>query len=222
MIVTIDGPAGTGKSTVARRLAEELGFQFLDTGAMYRMVALQSIRQQLTLTSDEEIRCLTESSQFDLSGGRYLLDGVDVSQEIRTTEVARAASFVAQIPSVRTLLVQRQREFAAERNVVCEGRDQGTVAFPYAECKFYLTAAPAERARRRVTELQASGKDVDFDELLKEQTARDQRDAGREASPLRPANDAILVDTTSLELEDVVNTLRELILNHPAFQHSQL
>ncbi|WP_437191167.1 (d)CMP kinase [Planctomicrobium sp. SH527] len=212
MIVTIDGPAGTGKSTVARRLAAELKFLFLDTGAMYRMVALKAIRNAISSDNHDEIARLAIETSIDLSGGEYRMDGEDVSAEIRTPAVTQLASLVAQIPEVRQRLVQRQRDFAQSRNIVCEGRDQGTVAFPHAECKFFLTAQPEERARRRVDEFRALGKSVDFDELLQDQLTRDQRDAERAVSPLRPALDAVQVDTTSLSLEQVVELLLSQIL----------
>ena len=211
MIVTIDGPAGSGKSTVARRLAEELGFQFLDSGAMYRMVALKTLQTQIDSTNHAALIALIHSTSTDLSEGGYVMDGADVSQEIRTPEVTRLASFVAQIPDVRELLVQRQRDFASSRNIVCEGRDQGTVAFPHAECKFYLTATAEVRARRRLMELQSQGKPAIFEEVVRDQTARDRRDEEREASPLRPAADAVIVDTTDLSMDEVIEVLRNQI-----------
>lgn len=209
MIVTIDGPAGTGKSTVARRLAEVLGFQYLDTGAMYRMIALKVIHSGEQPTCHEAVTRLAQETRLDLQGRRCVMDGDDVSTQLRTAEVTHAASLVAQIPSVREVLVRRQRELASERDIVCEGRDQGTVAFPQAECKFFLTALPEERARRRLNELAAAGTAVSFKELLKEQTARDQRDEERTVAPLRPAEDAVVVDTTALALEEVVTTLQQ-------------
>jgi cytidylate kinase len=213
MIVTIDGPAGTGKSTVARRLAEVLGFDFLDTGAMYRMIALRVLSAGVDPGDGARVVEILSQTRMDLSGGAYLMDGEPVEAQIRTAEVTRVASMVAQIPAVRTELVRRQREWAAGRKIVCEGRDQGTVAFPQAECKFFLTADPRERARRRHRDLKTQGRDVDFEELLREQAARDQRDEERVISPLKPAADAVLVDTTALNEEEVVETLRRQILS---------
>lgn len=208
MIVTIDGPAGTGKSTAARLLADELGFQYLDTGAMYRMVALESERRQVAPQDTEAVAELTASLNIDFDDGRALLNGEDVSSTLRTSEVSRRASVVAQNPQVRKTLMRRQRELARRRNIVCEGRDQGTVVFPDAECKFFVTAESAVRARRRMLDLQAQGFHVDFDELLRDQTERDGRDETREIAPLKPAPDAIVVDTTPLSIDDVVRILK--------------
>jgi len=211
MIVTIDGPAGTGKSTVARTLADRLGFQFLDTGSMYRMIALRAIHFEIAPEDQPAVERLVTECRMDLVDGVILLDGENVADRLRTSEVTRIASLVAQIPRVRELLVQRQRDIADSNHIVCEGRDQGTVAFPHAECKFFLTAQAEERARRRQAELESQGQTVDFQALLQEQMARDQRDADRAVAPLRPAADAIIVDTTSLALHEVVHLLQETI-----------
>lgn len=212
MIVTIDGPAGTGKSTAAKALAEELGFQYLDTGAMYRMVALAARQREIDPQDESAVAALAATLRIDLEGGRALLDGEDVCSQLRTADVTLAASIVAQHPRVRAVLVDRQREVARGRDIVCEGRDQGTVVFPDAACKFFLTANPEERARRRLAELEAAGNEVSFAELLRDQTDRDERDAARATAPLRPADDAILVDTTELSLEEVVSQLKSAVV----------
>jgi len=212
MIVTIDGPAGTGKSSVARALAQMLGFQFLDTGAMYRMVAWRTVVTGTDPGDHRQVEELTSASRMELIQGTILLDGVDVSGELRTAEVTCMASIVAQIPQVRELLVRRQRDIANSHDIVCEGRDQGTVAFPHAECKFFLTAQADERARRRLAELLAQGQETSFELLLKDQQQRDQRDAQRKVAPLRPADDAEMIDTTELSLQEVVELLHRKIL----------
>lgn len=212
MIVTIDGPAGTGKSTVARQLASVLGFEYLDTGAMYRMIATHAIQADVPLQDLTAIAELARDVEIDFQDGAALLNGVDVSGELRTPEVAVAASMVAQNPNVRTILVSRQRQLAQGRDIVCEGRDQGTVVFPAAECKFFLTAAPEVRAERRVKELQAQGKEVSFEQLLVEQNERDERDENRDVAPLRAADDAELIETTELSIEEVVQLLQSRVV----------
>lgn len=216
MIVTIDGPAGTGKSTVARRLADVLGYEYLDTGAMYRMIALKAILHQIDPSDHQTVSELAARTQLNFVSGGCWMDGADVTASLRTPEVTLAASLVAQVPAVRETLVRRQREVADALNIVCEGRDQGTVAFPHAECKFFLTAQPEERARRRMKELQAQGKTVDFEELLRDQMARDQRDQARSISPLKAAPDAFVVDTTNLTIDQVVDLLQTRIRQRPA------
>ncbi|QDT52021.1 Cytidylate kinase [Caulifigura coniformis] len=206
MIVTIDGPAGTGKSTAAKRLAAALGFEYLDTGAMYRAVAALCLEAEVELNSLAAAE-LARTSSITFQSGRTMARGMDVTEFLRSPEVTRAASIVAQHPEVRAALVARQRELAGVLNFVCEGRDQGTVVFPQAECKFFLTASPEERAKRRMDELALCGKHVSFEEMLTQQRERDERDLNRDVAPLRPANDAIVIDTTAISLEEVLKRL---------------
>lgn len=204
MIITIDGPAGAGKSTAAKLVAQRLGFEFLDTGAMYRAVTVAALRAHIDLQDQTALANLVENLQIELPAERVLLNGEDVTGEIRTPQVTAASAPIASSPVVRRRLVEWQRRIAAGRDMVCEGRDQGTVVFPQAECKFFLSADPQERARRRLRELQARGADTTFSEVLAAQEARDARDAARDIAPMVPAADAILLDTTELSLDDVV------------------
>ena len=196
MLVAIDGPAGAGKSTVARLVAARLGFTYLDSGAMYRCVALLSLA-----APDRAPAELARAASIDLdeAAGRVLLDGRDVSREIRSPEVSEAASQIARDAGVRDALVAMQRELIARGDWVAEGRDIGTVVAPDAALKVFLTADPRERARRRAAEL---GADVEL--VLAEQSLRDERDSAREHSPLRPAPGAVVLDTSGLDIEQVV------------------
>ena len=209
MIVTIDGPAGAGKSTAARMLAARLGFDFLDTGAMYRAVTLAGLRAGCDWANQNDVTRLLQTTSLDMPPGRVLLDGEDVSAFIRTPEVTAASGAVASNAVVRCKLVEWQRQIAAGGNFVCEGRDQGTVAFPDALCKFFLFADPDERARRRHRELLARGETITLDAILASQKERDARDAARHIAPMVPAAEAILLDSTGLSLDDVVQRMEQ-------------
>jgi cytidylate kinase len=206
MIVTIDGPAGSGKSSAAKALARRLGFEFLDTGAMYRAVALAALRRGLTAT-DDDLADLVAGLSLEVSAGRVVLDGEDVTGLIRSPEVTAASSAVAVAGAVRRRLAELQRQVARGRDMVCEGRDQGTAVFPDADCKFFLVADPVERARRRQREMAERGERADLDDLLAALAERDRRDAERDLAPMVPADDAVRIDTTFLTLDEVVARL---------------
>jgi cytidylate kinase len=207
MIITIDGPAGAGKSSAARTLAQRLGFAFLDTGAMYRAVTFAALRTSLDLDDQIALTKLIAGLRIELPPGRVLLNGEDVTLPIRAPEVTAASGQIADSRVVRQRLIEWQRAFAAGRDVVSEGRDQGTIVFPEAACKFFLVADPVERAKRRQQEMAARGDHVDFQEVLRAQEVRDRRDAERDLAPMRPAADAILLDSTHLTLEQIVERM---------------
>jgi cytidylate kinase len=208
MIITIDGPAGAGKSSAARTLAQRLGFEFLDTGAMYRAMALAALRAGLDPRDESALAGLVQALRLEMPpGGRVLLGDEDVTLSIRTREVTAATGAVADSPAVRRCLAHMQRTIAAGRSMVCEGRDQGTIVFPDAACKFFLSADPLERARRRQREMEARGERVELEQLLCDQEVRDRRDAARDLAPMKPADDAVLLDSTRLTLEQVVEAM---------------
>lgn len=211
MIVTIDGPAGAGKSSIARRLAERLGFVFLDTGAMYRAVALAALRAGLGDHDWEKIARLAGELAIDMVHERTFLGGEDVSTAIRTSEVSAAVYLAADNVAVRQRLVELQRQIANGRDTVTEGRDQGTVAFPQAQCKIFLTASPLERARRRHQELAARGEPITLEEVLAQQADRDRRDAARPVGGLVKAQGAVEVWTDGLTPEEVVDRLEAIV-----------
>src|SRR6266849_6378970 len=204
MIVTIDGPAGAGKSSAARALARRLGFEFLDTGAMYRAVTLVALRAAIDRRDQNALARLLADLHLELPPGQVLLNGEDVTKAIRTGEVTAASGQIADSPVVRRQLVQWQREIAAGRDMVCEGRDQGTIVFADAACKFFMVADPLERARRRQRDMASRGEIVDLEAVLQSQEERDRRDAARDLAPMVPAPDALLLDTTHLSMDQVV------------------
>ncbi len=211
MIVTIDGPAGAGKSTVARQLARRLGFRFLDTGAMYRAVACGALRAGVDLQDAATLVHLAETLRVEFQPESIMVSGEDVTDFIRSSDVTAAVHFAADQPAVRQHLVKLQRQLAADADVVSEGRDQGTVAFPDAECKLYLSASPRERARRRMLEMERRGEPVNLDDLQQQLCDRDQRDATRQVGRLHKAADAIEVNTDGLTSDQVVDRLEEIV-----------
>jgi len=211
MIITIDGPAGAGKSTVAKALAQRLGFAYLDTGAMYRAVALAALQRGVDGTRPDALAQLVHQIHVDFHNDRVLLDGQDVTEAIRDWKITQITPHVADNPEVRRRLIELQRQFAQGRNIVTEGRDQGTLVFPEAECKIFLTASAEERARRRLAELQARGESATFEEVLAAQQRRDQEDASRAFGRLARSPDAVEVPTDGLSIGQVVDRLVELV-----------
>lgn len=211
MIVTIDGPAGAGKSTVARRLAGRLGCQFLDTGAMYRGVVWSALSRGVAWSDIDQLERLAAELSIAFPDAAVWVNGEDVTEAIRSPQVTASVHFVADEPRVRARLVELQRRIAATGDYVTEGRDQGTVAFPDAHCKIFLTASPDERARRRVLELQAKGLAADFAAILAQQKDRDARDAARPVGALKKAPDAIELLTDQLSIDQVVTRLEQIV-----------
>jgi CMP/dCMP kinase len=214
LIIAIDGPVGSGKSTVARRVAELLGYLYLDSGAMYRAVALAAVREGLSLEDAARLEELAKRSRIELvmrdGTLRVLLDGEDVTEAIRSPEVSQAASKVAEHGGVRKVLVAEQQRMGADGGVVMEGRDIGTAVFPNADLKIYLDASLEERARRRLGDHQARGEKMTLEELVEQIRERDRRDRQREVSPLVQAPDAVLVDSTALDIEETARVIAQL------------
>lgn len=217
MIIAIDGPSGAGKSTLAKRLAKELQFIYLDTGAMYRALALKVLRQGVDLADDARLEELIAETEIDLqeSHGKLevLLDGEDVAAQIRTPEVSQMASKVSALRVVRSRMLELQRMMGKRGSVVAEGRDIGTVIFPEAEVKVFLDASVGERARRRYDELKAAGRVVDLDETRREIEERDKRDSERDVAPLRKADDALTIDSSSVNADEVAARVLARIQN---------
>jgi cytidylate kinase len=211
MIVTLDGPAGAGKSSTARALAARLGWCYMDTGAMYRAVALTALHRGIPLDHADRLAELAESITIEFRDGRVLVDGGDVSAEIRTEAITQATRPVADAPPVREAMKRVQRRMAAGLDVVTEGRDQGSVVFPHATLKVFLTAAPEERARRRHREEQVRGSDASLAAILASQTRRDEGDRTRAVGAMKPADDAVILETDGLSPDEVVERLVAMI-----------
>jgi cytidylate kinase len=212
LVVVIDGPAGAGKSTVAKGLAKRLGVAFMDTGAMYRAITVKALREKVDLESETALVALAERSRIDLVNRpgkdlQVLLDGVDVAVDIRTLEVTNKTFYVARAPGVRRVMADLQRAMGERQSLVGDGRDLGTVVFPSATCKFYLDADFKVRCRRRIDEIRARGEEVDEEALAKDLAERDRNDLTRKVAPLRQAQDAILVDSTGMTVCEVVDLL---------------
>jgi cytidylate kinase len=212
LIVAIDGPSGAGKGTVARGVAARLGYRHVDTGAMYRAVAWKALHDGVDVADEAAVAAIGERATFDLEDGRVAIDGHDVASAIRTPEIDRAATAVARHPSVRRVLVARQRTYGDRGGIVMEGRDIGTVVFPGADVKIYLDASPEERARRRAADpAHASSKGARLADVATALAERDKSDSTRAASPLAIADDAVVIDTTGLEIPDVIDEVLRLV-----------
>lgn len=215
-VVTVDGPSGSGKGTVARRLAETLGWHFLDSGALYRLTAVSALKKHVDLEDESALAELARSLDVEFGtneegGERILLEGEDVTREIRTEKTGNAASKVAARNAVRDALLERQRDFRQAPGLVADGRDMGTVVFPRADLKIFLTASAEERARRRYKQLKEQGAGVNLEDLISDIRERDQRDAQRAVSPLVPAPDAVEIDSSRLSADQVFEQVLDLV-----------
>ena len=210
-IIALDGPAGSGKSTIAKVIAKNFGLTYLDTGAMYRMVALYILENNIDFNNVADVENILNNIKVDIIDDKFILNGKDVSLEIRTPEVTKIVSPVSAVKAVRVKLVDLQREISKGKKVILDGRDIGTVVFPNADLKIFLVASPEERAKRRVKDYASKGITEDFETVLKDILERDHTDSTRKESPLKKAEDAIEVDTSFLNIEESVQTISNLI-----------
>ena len=209
--VAIDGPGGTGKSTIAKAIAADFGLEYIDTGAMYRAIALKSIREGVAADDVPAVEKMLASTVIDFAGGVTYLDGEDVGGLIRTNEISMAASDISKLACVRAKVDEVSKHLAATKNVVMEGRDIGTIVIPDAEVKIFMTAAPEIRARRRYNQLLDAGKEADYDQIFEEIKARDYQDSHRSLNPLKQADDAVYLDTSHMSLEENIKTIADII-----------
>ncbi len=213
-VITIDGPSGTGKGTISQKLADVLNWHLLDSGALYRIVAVGIAKKHIKSKNNKELCNFATTMIVNFSGefdGSITLNGIEISGQVRLEETAEAASKVAAIPELRQVLLQRQRDFRRAPGLIADGRDMGTVVFPDAGLKIYLTASPDERAQRRYKQLINKGVSVNLRALLQDIASRDDRDANRAVSPLRPAGDAVVIDTTTLTIKQVMDNVMEKV-----------
>lgn len=207
LLVAIDGPAGAGKSTVARGISQRLGVNYIDTGAMYRGLAWKILRNGIDIKDKHRLSIFLSSTLISMDQGQLFLDGKKITEAIRTPDVSVWASRIAKVPEIRLFLVQKQQEIAQNQSVVMDGRDIGTIVLPQADVKIFLTASIHQRAMRRYEELKEKGIDVKIEDLQKEIDDRDRADSTREIAPLRQANDAILIDTTDKSIKEVIQVI---------------
>ncbi len=221
-VVAIDGPAGAGKSTVARQVSKDLGYIYIDTGAMYRAITLKALRQGISMEDEQALTKLARETDVKISHVDHTqiicMDGEDVTAEIRSPKVSRNVSLVAKVPGVRLEMVRLQRELAKAGGVIMDGRDIGSYVLPDADCKIFLTASAAERARRRAGDLTTAGYEVNMAQLEQEIAMRDQIDSTREMAPLVQTEDAILIDSSDMSFDEVVEKIKQCIERHPVQQ----
>ena len=210
MIIAIDGPSGAGKSTVARLLSKELGFEYIDTGAMYRALAYKAYKDNIDI-NEIEIEEMLKTTTVNYYDNQIFLDGENVEKLIREEAISKAASKISALKIVREKMVELQRKIAVDKNVILDGRDIGTTVFPNADFKFFITASAKERAKRRFNQLKESNIEADYESVLSDIIKRDENDSTRQVSPLKMAKDAILIDTTDMDIQETTNAIAEFI-----------